>query len=127
MKYTVHFRGKPVGDVDIAFDQSPEVDGGEVTLLSGSQEFEAIVRQGALAFANHGFMPPAGQFTGGVTDQGSKLGEAALERLERLCDELALVDDRGNRLVQPSFNFFGSADPNRPIQLMVVLDGERTA
>ncbi|MEP6778299.1 MAG: hypothetical protein ABJC26_00310 [Gemmatimonadaceae bacterium] len=118
MNCTLKLRGVAVATIDLAFDDDGVGGVGDLTLLPKSDNFERVVRDGARASANHGYLPEPGEFTGNVTDAGEAAGKAAINRLLTLSKHLELHDDQGKVLeVNTMFHF--KNDGGKTIEIVI--------
>ncbi len=98
MNCTVMLRGVAVATIDLTFDDDGVGGIGDLTLLPKSETFARVVRDGARASANHGYLPEPGEFTGNVTDAGEAAGKAAINRLLTMSRNLEVHDEHGKPL-----------------------------
>ncbi|MEP6762933.1 MAG: hypothetical protein ABJB66_01420 [Gemmatimonadaceae bacterium] len=115
---TLKLRGVAVATIDLAFDDDGVGGIGDLTLLPKSDNFERVVRDGARASANHGYLPEPGEFTGNVTDAGEAAGKSAINRLLTLSKHLELQDDNGKPL-EVNTMFHLKNDGGKTIEIVV--------
>ena len=118
MNCTLKLRGVAVATIDLAFDEDGVGGIGDLTLLPKSDNFERVVRDGARASANHGYLPEPGESTGNVTDAGEAAGKSAINRLLTLSKHLELLDDQGKAL-EVNTMFHLKNDAAKTIEIVV--------
>jgi hypothetical protein len=113
---TLLFRGATVGTLHA--ELADGVLAGDLSPLPGFEVLRAAIGDASRALTNHGFLPPAGARTGGVSQVGDKAGAAALAAAQALCDELELRDSRGQLVPTDWINVFGGRTLDDPVSVL---------
>src|SRR5512132_4158255 len=117
---TLLFRGATVGTLHAEI-----ADGllaGDLSPRPGFEVLRAAIGDASRALTNHGFLPPAGARTGGVSQAGDKAGTAALAAAQALCEELELRDSRGQLMPTDWINVFGGRTLDEPVSVLATFD-----
>jgi len=118
-RFTLLFRGATVGMLDS--DMVDSMLGGNLSPLPGFEALRATISDASRALANHGFLPPAGALSRGVSQGGSEAAGAAFADAQALCEELELRDARGQLVPTDWINVFGGRTADDPITVLATI------
>lgn len=107
MQYRLFHLGVLVAQTEIDISPGNDV-AAELEILPGGSRFERIVRDGSRAFSNYGYLAPNAGFFGGVTTEGDRAGQIAMQRLFRLESEVELRDADDRRIQVKAFDALGT-------------------
>jgi hypothetical protein len=118
-EYTVLLRGAAIGTLQGEFVDN--FCGGDLVPLPAFEAVRDTIADASRALANHGFLPPAGAFAGGISNEGSGAGSASLRAAQELCEQLELRDAYGRLMHTDWINIFGGRTTDDPILVMATL------
>ena len=118
--YTLLYRGAPIGTLACKFVDG--FAGGDLVPLPGFDVIRQRIADASRALVNHGFLPPIGEFAGGISPEGERNGAEALLAAEEACREIEVRDGQGRLVAADWINLFGARTPDDGILVMMSID-----